>query len=218
MLQKVVCVAVCTVAWAGVAQAENADGKTDEGGEDDGNELTADESYPRIGVAANVGILLTGVHDGEDCMLIGASGHYVLTRWFSVGGSAGVLYHKFASSPNDTARVTKPFIEPSVRFNVPKLLRLGKYVAFIPNLEIGMTLVPSYMSQMYEHGTSYSYKTSCTALTVRTGFTIVLFQTVPIQLNYIYSTLDARRKVDPSDGRLRHRGMHGLQIGLKVFL
>lgn len=127
-----------------------------------------------------------------------------------------MLYSKHARQPGDTVHVVKPFIQPSVLIRPPGFGRICSWLYVCPTLEVGMTLVPSYKSRMYKYDNQYSYTTDCSALTVCAGFFVSLMS-VPIQMNYAFSTLDDRRKVDPLTGEMRRRPMHGFAIGMRVF-
>ncbi len=214
-------VVVSLAAFFGVARADSGDTPSTVAMDSDDNrhgdiKSGDEEYYPRVTIGIDAVFLESGLRTGEECCLIGASGHYAVSKWVNVGGSVGAIYSKHARMPVDTVRVTLPYIQPSILIRSPYVWRLGSYVAIIPNLEAGMALFPSYKARIYKYGNRYSYTTDCSGLVLRAGIFLSI-GSIPIQLDYVFSTIDDRRKVNPVTGQLRRHPMHGLSMGLKIW-
>ena len=146
-------------------------------------------------------------------VLVGASYYYLAKPWFGVGGSLGIMYNKYGACEGDTVRVTKPYIEPSVVFGLPHSWRISDFIGVVPVIQVGLPFVPSYRVRGETSDGLREYSTDSFALNLRAGF-IVGIGGIPLQLGYMFSTIDNNRVWDEKHDRWKKRVSHGLFVGL----
>ncbi len=160
-----------------------------------------------------LGVVGQPLFGGDERVVVAASYYYSIKPWVGVGGSAGVMDSRYGVSKGDSVKVIKPYIEPAVMLRLPHVWRISGFMAVIPMFQAGVSFIPSYNIRKECGNGLEAYSTSPFGVNLRAGFLVGL-GAVPLQIGYVFSTVDGNRKWNSGSGKWKKRGAHGAFIGL----
>lgn len=160
-----------------------------------------------------VGVVGEPLFGGYERVVVTASYYYSVNPWLGVGGNAGIMDSRYGVSKSDTVKVIKPYIEPAVMLRLPHVWRVSSFMAVIPMFQAGVSFIPSYNVRKECGGGLEAYSTSPFGVNLRASFLVGL-GAVPLQIGYVFSTVDGNRKWNSGSRKWEKRVSHGVFVGL----
>ncbi len=142
------------------------------------------------------------------------SGHYALNRWIGAGAAFGGFKHKYSVGCRDSVAYSKFYFEPSVNLRLPPIISFEKFpVSIIPVVQAGISFMARQTVEVPSDGQLIKYSTNPIGFNIRVG---IYIPPAPIQIGYVFSTIDVNRTWDSTQRRFKSRPIHGVFIGIRV--